>query len=280
MLVNEIWKENKTFATQTYGFLINIFFTFFLMNNTFIKWNDKIEMGLFSYFIPLAFFIYIIPAILISLLPKIKKYKLNIVFVIVILLIFSTYGYSYKTILSYEKYWLYQRLLNIYTAIAIIACVCFGSKEKMDFIFNKKFIIVHILVSASITYIWSLVEPYSDDWQGFIILYWIIFAVFFFRKKIWSFIFLKGNKVLKKEISNEVADSAKEMISKVKNVEVKSTTKKTISKLKDIKLVNKKIEKTDISSLSKDLRELNKLKEDGILTEEEFNEQKKKLLKQ
>ena len=42
----------------------------------------------------------------------------------------------------------------------------------------------------------------------------------------------------------------------------------------------KKDSLTNIKTLADNLRELNKLKEDSILTEEEFNEQKKKLLKQ
>ena len=37
---------------------------------------------------------------------------------------------------------------------------------------------------------------------------------------------------------------------------------------------------TNISALSDDLTKLGELKEKGLLTEEEFNEQKKKLLKQ
>ncbi|MDC1025155.1 SHOCT domain-containing protein [Flavobacteriales bacterium] len=48
----------------------------------------------------------------------------------------------------------------------------------------------------------------------------------------------------------------------------------------EIKEKVKKNTPTNIKTLADNLRELNKLKEDGILTEEEFNEQKKKLLKQ
>ena len=43
---------------------------------------------------------------------------------------------------------------------------------------------------------------------------------------------------------------------------------------------DKKDKSNNITEIADDLRELNKLKEDGILKEEEFNEQKKKLLKQ
>ena len=65
--------------------------------------------------------------------------------------------------------------------------------------------------------------------------------------------------------------------------EIKSSNLKsdTISKkINEKQSLNEKEMSNNISKLSDDLRELNKLKEDGILTDEEFNEQKKKLLEQ
>lgn len=60
--------------------------------------------------------------------------------------------------------------------------------------------------------------------------------------------------------------------------EVKEEAKEEIKE--KVKEEVKKDTPTNIKTLADNLRELNKLKEDGILTEEEFNEQKKKLLKQ
>lgn len=64
----------------------------------------------------------------------------------------------------------------------------------------------------------------------------------------------------------------------IKSSNLKSDT--TSKKINEKQSLNEKEMSNNISKLSDDLRELNKLKEDGILTDEEFNEQKKKLLKQ
>jgi hypothetical protein len=66
----------------------------------------------------------------------------------------------------------------------------------------------------------------------------------------------------KEEVKEEAKEEAKEEIKEKVKEEVKKNTP------------------TNIKTLADNLRELNKLKVDGILTEEEFNEQKKKLLKQ
>ena len=60
-------------------------------------------------------------------------------------------------------------------------------------------------------------------------------------------------------------------------------TKETEQQNEEIKeeiIQAKENKPTNISSLSDDLTKLGELKEKGLLTEEEFNEQKKKLLKQ
>ncbi|MDC3187318.1 SHOCT domain-containing protein [bacterium] len=64
----------------------------------------------------------------------------------------------------------------------------------------------------------------------------------------------------------------------IKSSNLKSDT--TPKKINEEQSLNEKEISNNISKLSDDLRELNKLKDDGILTDEEFNEQKKKLLKQ
>ena len=64
----------------------------------------------------------------------------------------------------------------------------------------------------------------------------------------------------------------------IKSSNLKSDT--TPKKINEKQSLNEKEISNNISKLSDDLRKLNKLKEDGILSDEEFNEQKKKLLKQ
>jgi hypothetical protein len=61
-----------------------------------------------------------------------------------------------------------------------------------------------------------------------------------------------------------------------KNVAINDVAEKKVDIIEKNK--NKKV--NNISELADDLTKLNELKEKGILSEEEFNEQKKKLLKQ
>ena len=90
-------------------------------------------------------------------------------------------------------------------------------------------------------------------------------------------IFIKEEIITKKKKSNNlkvkkkaVGPKESKKLSDIKNT-VDNATKKLFSKEKN--------KENDITELIDDLRELNKLKQEGILTEKEFKEQKKKILK-
>ena len=89
---------------------------------------------------------------------------------------------------------------------------------------------------------------------------------------------------LKETIASEDTSLIEDLSSISKKIKFKIPIKKKNTKsLKHKEEVINKVKKdtpTNISALSDDLTKLGELKEKGLLTEEEFNEQKKKLLKQ
>ena len=102
---------------------------------------------------------------------------------------------------------------------------------------------------------------------------WQVFVTYWYKHKAEEKIELICT-IYDTEVEQRLESQKKKQLKQNDN-KIKSSNKKVEVK-KDIK----KDSPTDINLLSDNLRELNKLKEDGILTEEEFNEQKKKLLKQ
>ena len=93
---------------------------------------------------------------------------------------------------------------------------------------------------------------------------------------------IKKDELVNKEKTSQIKEVSDEIKATKKDIEEnKSEGKKDNLKTESEKQEEIKSEtKNNISELSENLTKLGELKEKGLLTEEEFNEQKKKLLKQ
>ena len=112
-----------------------------------------------------------------------------------------------------------------------------------------------------------------------------IFLFQFFRSKMLGLSI--SNQYVENDSSSEFSDDINNTISETKNRHLKEYKSKfekkennTSEVIKKSENIIKKDNATNITALSDDLIKLGELKDHGLLTEEEFNEQKKKLLKQ
>ena len=90
-----------------------------------------------------------------------------------------------------------------------------------------------------------------------------------------------SNQYLENDSVSEFSDDINNTISETKNRHLKEykskfeKRKKILEVIKKSENITKKDNVTNITTLSDDLTKLGELKEKGLLTEEEFNEQKK-----
>ena len=172
-----------------------------------------------------------------------------------------------------KEYWMFILFNSIFQILTYCIGFFIGLGDTIGYIYFCAMIIPSLAVSVR-----RLHDTNNSGWNILQIIIPVIGAIILF-----IFLIIEGDKSENKygeNPKNNIKDNIKNKKdnSKANNVfeeEIaeendENFEKKLNKKQKEVEV--KKDSSTDINLLSDNLRELNKLKEDGILTEEEFNE--------